>query len=232
MTRKERQDLMIFLGVVVLCLTAVLIAILLRNDWSTTQWSGLAAIAAGVQAVGVVAALGYASGQIKTNQEESRRHRHDELIDRLQAHLYDDLDPAIDEADLGRGTAIRLLELGAEAGDHPEARKMVEERYAEARKAVRDAEVTISSTCRRIERVWVLLGAPDYRLDLQLVMIPFYGYSHQLPFNSSDELTDEKLAPLQDGENAKKRRESSDVLRSLVKAFVASHVADEKRPRS
>ena len=57
LTRKEFQDVLVFLGFVLFLLTTVAVVLIVHKSWSTDQWDALAAVAASLQALGVLFAL-------------------------------------------------------------------------------------------------------------------------------------------------------------------------------
>jgi hypothetical protein len=155
--RREHQDAYMFVGFLALVVLVVVVVLLVRNTWSPEQWGALAAVAASVQALGVLAALWYIPVQMRAAREESRRQRTNELIDRLDAAVFGELQPAVRAVTGAWGRLLWLREIAIEV-DGPESLRMVEEDYAKARDAVRGITTPASAAIDLVDRVLVLLG--------------------------------------------------------------------------
>lgn len=92
--RNERRDTFMFLGFVVLCGSVVLTVVVARGTWSSDAWTAVGAIGSGVQAIGVITALVYAGRQIRQAESVARRARDDDLLDRLEVAVYEELLPS------------------------------------------------------------------------------------------------------------------------------------------
>ena len=143
---------------------------ILRNSWSATQWDGLAAIAATIQAIGVLAALGYAAAQIRATREETRRERTDELIDRLITLMFIELPPDIRIVDRTWET-IRdcVRNAGKLDADNGEAVRTNDEKYTAAVATMRPALEKAVGITQSNQWALAMLGRQDLRgLLLQL----------------------------------------------------------------
>jgi hypothetical protein len=78
--------------------STVAVVLVVQNDWSTTRWQAVAAIATCVQAIAVIVAAILALKQIRANGRIAHRARLQALADRLELLAFDAAGPALDRA--------------------------------------------------------------------------------------------------------------------------------------
>lgn len=84
-----------FLGFVTLCGSVALTIVVARGTWSSDTWTAVGAIGSGVQAIGVISALVYAARQVRQAEASARQAREDELMDRFETVVYEELLPSL-----------------------------------------------------------------------------------------------------------------------------------------
>jgi hypothetical protein len=93
--RSDRRDILMFLGFVTLCGSVALTIVVARGTWSSDTWTAVGAIGSGVQAIGVISALVYAARQVRQAEASARQAREDELMDRFETVVYEELLPSL-----------------------------------------------------------------------------------------------------------------------------------------
>jgi hypothetical protein len=221
-TRKERQDVLMFLGFIGLLLAAVAVVLLVRNEWPETRWVALGAIAAAVQTLGVFIALAYAAAQVRVAREESRRRRRDELIDRL-VDVCDELLSGWNGARGAWWSITHVLELAA-AGDYPSNARIgafLDEEYERAKQDLQVAERSISSAFSRLRRVLQLLDLRTPLCVVRLVHDATGTVTSELPALGQPPASDEgRAGRLEAAEGA-----ATDV-RAWLNQYIAEHVKE------
>jgi hypothetical protein len=138
-------------GIVVVVLGIVVV--LVRTSWTLLGWTALAALAASLQAVGVIGALAFVSAQINSARAESRRQRGDQLIDELGTATFRTLAPAVGRHISAWRTVLYFkesaanfgeTELGKEyAGLYHQRRTEVPESGSEVHAAIEDVRLVL-----------------------------------------------------------------------------------------
>ena len=95
----------------------IIFFIKIANDsaWGENQRSAVSAIANWVEALAVVGALVYAGVQLREAKEAEAKRRYAELVDRLEATVHDELQPAVERMD----SAALTLHQHVRLRDHP-----------------------------------------------------------------------------------------------------------------
>jgi hypothetical protein len=107
-SKKERQDAYMFAGFLVLCGMVVVTVVVAQNVWTIETWTAVGAIAAALQAFGVILALGYAHRQLSQSRQEREIVRHQSLLDRLMPRFSAMQDAIISLFELRTRVALNL----------------------------------------------------------------------------------------------------------------------------
>jgi hypothetical protein len=130
---------------------------LVRDDWSEARWAGVAAVATAAQTVGVIAALVYAKRQV----EASRRPRQDQLLDRLEVLVYEDLLPAVSTLLLAWDSLVHTLQRAPHRlWQTGEGEALLWRWHEESNERVTASDAAITVALSRIRRTLRLLGTP------------------------------------------------------------------------
>jgi hypothetical protein len=209
--------LLVALGLLIAFLVALGITHLVRDDWTETRWTAVAALATVVQAVGVFAALIYAKRQI----DSSKRQRRDQLLDRLEAVVYDDLLPAA-TALLGAWDRLLTdLHLAHEQFGTDEQRDALLRRwYAESNERVNASQASIEAAANRVLRTARLMGMPTPGVVISVRFHAATLWTADLPsFGEPVEPVHEKEAEVKELQAAIVR------LKDWLNGYIAAHVA-------
>ncbi len=226
--RNDRRDVLMFLGFLGVLVTAVVIVLVARNNWPERRWVALGATAAMVQALAVLFALIFAWLQIKTSREEARRQRTDELIDRLQAAVHEELLPAWTTVNSQWRLTVAML--GWVIPDHDltdQSAVWMAETYDRYKDELRSAQRALYVAAARTGRVLQLLGE-SARLDLVKLEAASRGLPVvDLPFSVRDAVPANVVVA---HDRLAMGDEAATGLRRWVDSYIAAHVESGRAP--
>jgi hypothetical protein len=153
-----------FLGFLGGVFATVAVVAVVQDDWSEARWAGVAALAAVVQAIGVIAALFYAKRQI----DLSRHQRREVLIKELGGICKELLRAARDLLNAWN-SLIHTPELASEhLGSNEQIDVLIRQWFDDSKERVRVAEATISGAASEVRETLQLLGTGTPRCLLVL----------------------------------------------------------------
>ena len=187
-SRQDKRDILVFLGFIAASATTVLIVLAVKGTWSTNNWVAFGAIAAMLQAVGVVGAVIYAGVQLRANREAERHRRLDGLLDLADSVLHEHVKPAARRLTSAWGLyvwwTVEVPTAISNGGISPVDPDAATERCRNKAQAARDRMGqeydVLSAAISRLERLMLAAGY-GRRLEHRTLFMEAMSYSMRLP---------------------------------------------------
>ena len=182
LTHGQRYVAIVLAGFAAVALAVAAVVAAVRSEWS---WAAVGALAAAVQAIGVLGALIFAWVQIRTAREEARRRRKDELIDELVVLTFRGLDRAVQDNSAAWGRALLYKDSAVDFAD-TEVEQAYEELYRRDRAALRESASVLRGVVDDLTHVMLRLGRSREPVLMELQSKEFDLPTHRLPVSPSE----------------------------------------------